>query len=158
MRANQQVRITNCKLKTNPGDLNTLDSGVPMQHSCILPSTQPSRILPLTLKRKQGWHQDTTNQRRRFDSTTAGMSLDNRAHLEGHPRLINLTSDYPTGDSAANEIKDARAENRGSEAGLSEEGEGEDKGMLKKRNLLEEMELRKSEYHRACCDASYLQT
>lgn len=156
MRANQQVRITNCKLKTNPGDLNTLDSGDPMQHSCILPSTQPSRILPLTLKREQGWHQDTTNQRRRVDSTTAGRSLDNRAHLEVHSRLINLASDYPTGDSAANEIKDARAENRGSEAGLSEEGEGKDKGTLKERNFLEEMKLRKSEYHRVRCDASYL--
>ena len=156
MRANQQVRITNCKLKTNPGDLNTLDSGDPTQHSCILPSTQHSCILPLILKRKQSWHQDTTNQRRRVDRTTAGRSLDNRAHLEGHSRLINLASVYPVADSAANEIKDARAENRGSEAGLLEEGKGKDKDMLKKRNFLEEMELKKSEYHRAHCDASYL--
>lgn len=42
------------------------------------------------------------------------------AHLESRLTLINLGSDYQTGDSAANEIKDARAENRGSEAGPSE--------------------------------------
>lgn len=174
MRANQQVRITNCKLKTIPGKLNALDSGGPTRHSCILPSTQHSctlpstqhsrilpptqhsRVLPLTLKRKQSWHQDTTNQRRRVDSTTAGRSLDNRAYLEGRSTLIKLASDYPTGDSAANEIKDARAENRESEAGPSEEGEGKDKGMLKERNFLEEMQLRKGEYHRGHCDASYL--
>ncbi|MCJ1343542.1 hypothetical protein MMC31_001737, partial [Peltigera leucophlebia] len=69
--------------------------------SHILPPTQRSRILPPPLKRKQSRHQDTPNRRPRVDSTTAG-------------------SDYQTGDSAANEIKDARAENRGSEAGPSE--------------------------------------
>lgn len=152
MRANQQVRITNCKLKKIPGNLNALDFGDPTQHSCILSSTQHSRILPptqhsralpLALKRKQSWHQDTTNQRRRVDSTTAGRSLDIRAHLEGRSTLIKLASDYPTGDSAANEIKDAGAENRESEAGPSEEEEGKGKGMLKKRNFLEEMQLRR---------------
>lgn len=131
--ANQQVRITNCNFKTII-PTHALDCGDPTQDSRILPPPQHSRILPLTSKRKRSRHQDTPNQRRRVESKIAGRSLDNGAHLEGRLTLINIASD-PTGDSAANEIKDDRAENRGSGAGPSEEGESKDKGGLKKRKF-----------------------
>lgn len=122
---------------TNAGNPNSLDFRDPTQHSYNIP---PS------LKRKQSWHEDASNQRQRVESTIAGRSLDNGTLLEGRSTLINLAFDEY-------ESKDARVENRGSEAGPSEEGETKSEGMLEKGNL-EEMRLRQGEYHRADGDAS----
>lgn len=132
--------------RINTGNLNWVDFRDPTQHS---------HNIPPSLKRKQSWHKDTPNPRRRVESTIAGGSLDNGTLLGGRLTPINLASGYLIGDSDKNEIKDARVENRGPEAGRSEEGESKSEGMLEKGHL-EEIHLRRGELHRADCDNSNL--
>lgn len=156
--ASKDYKLQGKCYRTNAGNLNSLDFRDPTQHSHNIPlrdPTQHSHNITPSLKRKQSWHKDIPNQRRRVESTIAGRSLDNGTLLESRLTLIDLASDHPTGDSDENGIKDARMETRGMEAEPSEEGESKSEGMLETGNS-GEMHLSNGGYHRADCDASNL--
>lgn len=111
--ANKDYKLQAKCYHTNAWNLNSLDFRDPTQHSN---SISPS------LKRKLSWQRDTPNQRRRVESTITGRSLDNGTLLEGPLTLINLASDYSTGDFDENEIKDAGVEITGRKQGRRKKG------------------------------------